>query len=157
MSRALSSAVLVLALAASSAACGGSGGNSNGDTTTSKPSLTKQQFAAKVTQICANGKKKIAKIGFALGSMGSAANSGQAVADIEREMVAKFETLQPPDEIKSQADDFISKADTARAKLEQLVHAAKNLQAENVEQMTPEVASARREVHAAAKSLGATC
>jgi hypothetical protein len=150
-SRALIPFVLILAVAAASAGCGGSGG------TTPKSSMTKQQFAAKITEICTDGNKKIAKTNFLLGSAGSVANSGQAVADIESGMIDKFKSLQPPDEIKSQADDFISKAETSRDKLTELVHVAKNFDAENVAKLTPGVASAKQDVHDSAKSFGATC
>lgn len=143
--------MLILAVAAASAGCGGSGGA----TTTS--SMTKDQFAAKITEICAKGNKKIAKIGFALGSAGSVANSGQAVADVESGLIDEFKSIQPPDEIESQVDDFISKAETSRDKLTELVHVAKNFDAENVAKLTPGVASAEQDVHTAAKSFGATC
>ena len=120
-------------------------------------SMTKQQFAAKITEICTKGKKKIAKVGLVLGSTGSVANSGQAVADLEREQIDKFKSLQPPEEIKTQVEDFISKAETSLDKLEALVRAAKNFQADNVEELTSEVIAAGQAVHTAAKSFGATC
>jgi hypothetical protein len=155
--RALIPLVLTLAFAGASAGCGGGGDSSGGGTTTAKPSMTKEQFAAKITAICTKGKKKIAKVGFELGSAGSAANSGQEVADLEGDMIDEFKKLQPPDEIKSQAEDFISKTEAARDKLEELVHAAINRQAENVAAATPQVASAGRAAHDAANSFGASC
>jgi hypothetical protein len=153
-SRAIIPVILVLALAAAAAGCGGSGG---GGGTTTTPSMTKQQFAAKITEICAKGQKKIAKVGLAIGSTGSLANSGQEVADLELEQINKFKRLQPPEEIKSQVEDFISKAETSFDKLEALVQAAKNFQAENVEKLTPEAVAAGQAVHTAAKTFGATC
>jgi 3-oxoacyl-ACP reductase-like protein len=156
--RALIPLVLVLASAAVAAGCGGSGGSGGGGGTTTAPSTpATKQFAAKVTQMCAASKKKIAKVDLSIGSMGSVSNSGQEVADLEGDLVEELQTLQPPDEIKSQFDDFVSKVDTARNKLADLVHAAKNFQADNVKKLTPEVTSAGADVHFAAKSFGASC
>lgn len=159
-SRALIPFILILALAAAAAGCGrsgASGGGSTGGGTTTVSSMTKQQFAAKITEICTKGKKKIAKVGLVLGSTGSVANNGQAVADLEGDQIDKFKSLQPPEEIKTEVEDFISKAETSLDKLEALVRAAKNFQADNVEELTPEVMAAGQAVHTAAKSFGATC
>lgn len=154
--------VLVLAVAAAAAGCGGSGGASGGGGTTSggtttPSSATTKQFAAKVTQMCTKSKKKIAKVGLALGSAGSVSNSGQEVADLEGDLIEELHTLQPPDEIKSQFDDFTSKVETARDRLASLVHAAKNFQTDNIRKLTPEVRAAGADVHYAAQSFGATC
>ena len=154
--------VLVLAVAAAAAGCGGSGSNSgeSGTSTSNGTTVTSpmaKQFAAKVTQMCGKNKKKIAKVGLALGSAGSLANSGQEVADLEGDLIEELAGLQPPDEIKSQFDDFTSKVDTARDKLASLVRAAKNFQAENVEKLSAEVTAAGADVRHAAKSFGATC
>lgn len=154
--------VVALALAAAAAGCGGGGGDTGGGGTTSSvtttaSSMTKQEFAAKITDICTKGKRKLVNTGFALGSAGSAANTGQAAAEVESDMVEKFRDVQPPEEIKPQVDDFISKAETARDKLKELVHAAINFQGDIVAEVTPEVVAANQEVHAAAKAFGASC
>jgi hypothetical protein len=153
--------VLLAACAGLAAGCGGSGGG-NGDgttggSTTTAVSMTKQEVAAAITKICTKGKKRIAKIPFSLGSAGSAANSGQDVADVESDMIDEFKKVQAPDEIKGEVDDFVSKAETARDKLEALVSAAIRTDVESIKSLTAEVASAGADVHDAAKSFGATC
>ena len=162
-SRPLIPLVLIIALAAAVTGCGGGSGNKSGSGntssggTTKEPAMTKQQFAAKITAICAKGNRKIAKIGFVLGSYGSAANVGGAAAEVEGDEIEKFKSLRPPDEIKTQVEAFILKTETAHDKLRALVHAAVNFDGKGVADLTPEVSAARQEAHNAAKSFGATC
>jgi hypothetical protein len=119
--------------------------------------MTKQEFAAKITSICTKGRQKIANLGLNLSSASGIASSGQKAVDAETEQIGQFKSVQPPDEIKSQVDEFISKAEASRDKLQDLVSAAKNGDASKVAEMAPEVSSSGVDVHNAAKAFGATC
>jgi hypothetical protein len=128
-----------------------------GSKVTTTSSMTKQEFAAKITDICTKGRQKIASLGLNLSSAAGIAKDGQKVVDAETEQIAKFKQVVPPDEIKTQVDDFVSKAETSRDKLRDLVGAAKNGDATKVTQMATEVSSSGLAVQNAAKTFGATC
>jgi hypothetical protein len=148
-------ATLALVAAATLVAAGCGGGGGGGGTTT----LSKDEFASRITKVCTEGKQKIADLKISLSSVSTIAKSGDKVVDLESEQIDKFKNLksQAPDEIKSNVDDFIAKAETSRDKLNELVQAAKNGDAAKTASVAPEVTTTGQAVRDAASTFGATC
>jgi hypothetical protein len=143
---------VVAAAALLAAGCGRGGGGGGGTTT-----LSKEEFASSITKICTEGRKKIANLGIDLSSVSGIANAGDKAVDLETEQIEQFKSLHPPDEIKDQVDDFVSKAETSRDKLRELVDAAKNGDTSKLPTLASEVTSTGQAVHDAASTFGATC
>jgi len=165
--RGIAISLLALAVGLVAAGCGhGSGGGTGTTTTTTSTTtttttttttLTKSEFAAKISKICTDGEKKIASVGANLTSVSQLKNVGDKIVSLENDQIDQFKAIQPPSEIQSLVDDFISKAETSRDKLKDLVDAAKKSDTARMATLVPEVSSSGTAVRNAATTFGATC
>jgi hypothetical protein len=110
-------AVVVSAAVLVAAGCGGSSRNT-------AYAGSKAAFAAAMNSICASANAKQKALGTP-SNLADLVTQGPQIETIANDAVKTLSKLQPPDEIKSNVDDFISLTKQQVALLQQVVTAAK--------------------------------
>ena len=115
---------------------------------------SKADFAAAMSSICASVNAKIKEIG--VGSLDDLATKGPQVIDAIKAGVKKLKKLEPPAEIKSNVDSFLSLSDQTISKLGDLVDAAKKKDEAAATKLQGELDALDKQEDADAKAIGAT-
>jgi hypothetical protein len=134
-------AALVAALAA--AGCGGGGG-----------SLTKQQYAARLNQICAGYSAAVRKIGRP-SSLAQLATRGPALLSGFDRAIDQAAKLKPPKELKADAEQFVAEAKQVRDALAGLIDAVRKRDAARAAQLAARAEALAKDSARLARSLGA--
>ncbi len=135
-------AALVLALAA--AGCGGGGSKS----------LSRDEYAAQLTTICQKASAELKRIGTPT-SPGEIVTRGPKLLDAFDGAIGQAEKLQPPDELRTAADKFVSEAKQIRGLIDRIVVAAKGNDLATLVQLGNQASALSKDLGAAGKSLGA--
>jgi hypothetical protein len=106
-------AVLVLTLAAA-AGCGGGGGGK----------LSKEEYSAKLSKVCADLRAKTRKIGVPSSPDAIVAKGPQLAGEFEK-AIDEAKKLKPPSELEDAAGRFVSLNQQIHDKIEKLIDAAK--------------------------------
>jgi len=140
--------VLVALVATVAAGCGGGGSSKNKAYANSVSG-----YAAALDSICAPLNAKIKAIG-ATGLAGIAAHGDEIKATIQTG-VDKIDKLQPPDQVKSAADDFVAKNKEAIGKFDDLIAAAKAGDSAKAQKIAQEIVALDNTTNQDARSIGA--
>jgi hypothetical protein len=144
MKRLALGALLVALAAVVAAGCGGGGSTT----------LSKEDYATQLDQICADYNAKQKEIGDPA-SLADVAEKGPKIIDEFDKAIAKAEKLKAPDELKSTRDAFFAKSKQQRDLLEELVAAAKKDDGAMVQEIGTKIDPLKTEVDALGKELGA--
>ena len=142
-------AVLALLLAVA-AGCGGSGGSSKNKAYASSVSA----YVAALNTICAPAIAKARALN--VQTMADIAANGDKFKSIQLDAIDKMDSLQPPDQIKSTVDDFVSKSREEASKFGDLVSAAKAGDTAKAQQLLAEIRQLNVKTNAELAKIGAT-
>jgi hypothetical protein len=149
MNRTLVPSLALMASAALVAAgCGGGGG------TTTTSALTKAEYAAKLDGICAATNKAGNSVD--LSSTEKIAANGDKAKDLLDDMADKIDRLQPPAEVKTQAQSFVDGLKQEAKQFGDLTQAAKDGDATKMQEIQGKLASAAAATSEDARFVGAT-
>jgi len=139
----VASLVLVASATVVAAGCGG-GGNK----------LTKAQYVAKADAACAAAQSE--GKGLDLSTTDKIAANGDRAKQIFDELANKIDNLQPPDEIKTQAQSFVDGLKQEATQFGDMTQAAKDGDAAKVRQIQEKLASESSATSEDARFVGAT-
>jgi hypothetical protein len=149
MKRSATVVVLVAALAVLTAGCGSGGSKSGNKAYAGSVSA----FAGAMNSICNSTNAQLKPL--RPKSAADLAANGPKVKDLLTKALDKMESLTPPDQIKGQVSDFISKERDATAKLDDIVSAAKSDDLAKIRQVGTEIAPLTAAAHEDARKIGA--
>jgi hypothetical protein len=136
----------LLAFAIPFAGCGGS----DGDKT-----LSSEEYAAAVTQICTSSAGKLRSLLAASGTSFLVSKGDEFAAYASRN-ITKLKSLRPPPELESKAHQIVADAEATRDRLIVVVRAAKKHPG-SVDLGDTKLLTARHRMIETANSIGATC
>jgi hypothetical protein len=140
---------LVLVALAAIVAAGCGGGSSKNKAYANSVS----GYAAALNSICAPLNAKIKAIG-ATGLAGVAAH-GDEIKSVIQTAVDKIDKLQAPDQVKTEADDFVAKNKEALGKFDDLIAAAKAGDSAKAQQIAQEIQALDNATNQDASKIGA--
>ena len=141
------SAIGLAALAATVAGCGGGGG---GDKT-----LSSEEYAAALTKLCTSNAQTLRTLVAASGANFLVRKGDEFVAIASRN-ITKLESLRPPPELESKAQQIVAEAEATRDRLIVLVRAAKKHPG-SADLTDDKLLDSRRRMIDTASSIGASC
>lgn len=135
--------VLLLPLAALAVACGGDGDDR----------LSREVLASKVNAICAKFDRQLTALGDP-SSIDEVAEFARKATGLAREGVAELRSLEPPEEDEQQYDRFLAEGDRVVELSSRLEKAARDADAEELEQILREAQESERRSDRVARDLG---
>jgi hypothetical protein len=141
----------LVALAATAALAAGCGG---GTSRNKAYSSSKADYAAALDSICAATNKAGSALNFS--SISDIAQNGDEAKDLLDKMVDKVDSLEPPDEVKTQAQSFVDGLQKEADSFGDLVQAAKDGDAEKVQKIQGDLQSEAAATSEDARFIGAT-
>lgn len=142
--------VLIAAFAVLTAGCGGGGGSKSGNKAYAG---SVSAFAGAMNSICNSTNAQLKTL--RPKSAADLAANGPKVKDLLNKALDKMESFTPPDQIKGQVSDFISRERDATAKLDDIVSAAKADDLAKIRQIGTEIAPLTAAAHEDARKIGA--
>jgi hypothetical protein len=142
----LTSALALVVLAGALAGCGSGGGDKT---------LTKEEYAADVTQLCASNATELRKLVLSGGGNFLARKGDRFLATVDKSL-ATLKTLKPPRELEAKADQLVVHSQATRDLLVKVIHQAKKNPG-SVNLGSSGLIDSRRKVIEAATAVGATC
>lgn len=143
--RALVFVVLLLAAVLLAASCGKSRNKAYAGSTA--------DYAAALDQICGPAQAKLQQLG--PHSLQEIVTQGPKIKSIVQDAVDRIDDLQPPDEVKSAADDFVSTSKEQISKYDDIVAAAKKGDTAKVQEIGAELNALSAKNDQDARTIGA--
>lgn len=140
--------VLVALAAVLAAGCGGGGSSKNKAYANSV-----SQYASAIDQICGSVNTKLKAMH--TNTLAGLAANGPKAKSIISDGLNKIDNLQPPDQVKSAADDFVSKGKQAVGMYDSIISAAKNKDTAKIQQIGSKIAALDKSTHQDATTIGA--
>jgi len=140
-----------LILAATALLVAGCGGSSR----SSAHPATKADYAKALNDICSSATTKVKALG-SVSSISDLATIGPKISDITQKEAGDIAAVQPPADIKSTADDYVSILKQGNAKLKDAIDAAKAGDTSKAQQLISDLSALDTKATTDARTLGAT-
>jgi hypothetical protein len=140
--------LLAVAVALAAAGCGGGKSRSNayaGSTTA---------YAAAISSICGPADQQFKSLG--LNTLSDIESKGSQAVDILNKAAGKIDSLQPPDSVKSAANDLVSTVKQEATKINDLVSAIKSKDQTKIQQLEIDLRSLGSKAKSDSSTIGAT-
>jgi hypothetical protein len=142
LGRAAIGAVLLLAFVA--AGCGGGGSKT----------LSKDEYRRRLNSICADYNATVARVGRPTNLAQLASEGPRLIAEFDKTLL-KIKQLEPPSEVKLDAEKLVSESKQLRDLVNQIVAAAKKKDAAKITQLGARAGALSKDSDALARRLGA--